>query len=375
MKQIDIESSVSELIGNIYDCTVDPALWSETLSQVVSFCNAQAGVIGSRNVTTLETNWMTSKNIAPTYADLHCSTYGKIDPMNGMLLQMPGRAVPMDHLISWNDFVDSKFYQEWAIPQSWVDWTSVMLDKSARDVTMICITTDHSVGRIDEIRNARIDYLGPHLYRAFQIGKLIERKNTEKSALAETIDGLAAGIFLVNASGVIVHANPAGQTALMSSGVLQSMRGRLAAQIPKTDAGLQRAVADAAKPLAQGASMCLTSGAGERYMVHILPLRETTRSQTLLSTAPVAAVFICPVETYKRTLPEVVGAALGLTPMELRVLLALVEGCNVTEAANALGVASSTVKTHLTRIFSKTGVNRQSELVKLATGFVSPLAK
>ena len=44
------------------------------------------------------------------------------------------------------------------------------------------------------------------------------------------------------------------------------------------------------------------------------------------------------------------------------------------EVAEALGVAESTVKTHLGRVYEKTGAGRQADLVKLVVGFANPLA-
>jgi DNA-binding CsgD family transcriptional regulator len=46
----------------------------------------------------------------------------------------------------------------------------------------------------------------------------------------------------------------------------------------------------------------------------------------------------------------------------------------VPETATALGISSSTVKTHLGRVYDKTGAARQADLVKLVAGFSSPLA-
>jgi DNA-binding CsgD family transcriptional regulator len=63
-----------------------------------------------------------------------------------------------------------------------------------------------------------------------------------------------------------------------------------------------------------------------------------------------------------------------LTPSELRVLIAVVEVGGVREMADALGLGEPTVKTHLNRLFSKTGTRRQADLVKLMAGFSSPLA-
>jgi acyl-CoA synthetase (AMP-forming)/AMP-acid ligase II len=40
----------------------------------------------------------------------------------------------------------------------------------------------------------------------------------------------------------------------------------------------------------------------------------------------------------------------------------------VPEVAAALGVADTTVRTHVGRLFEKTGVRRQADLVKLVTG-------
>jgi len=57
----------------------------------------------------------------------------------------------------------------------------------------------------------------------------------------------------------------------------------------------------------------------------------------------------------------------------LRVLLTTVEVGRVTEVAEALGIAESTVRTHLGRLYGKTGTNRQVDLVKLVAGFLTPL--
>jgi FixJ family two-component response regulator len=55
------------------------------------------------------------------------------------------------------------------------------------------------------------------------------------------------------------------------------------------------------------------------------------------------------------------------------VLLAIVEIGGVPAAAEVLGIAQTTVRTHLSRIYEKTGINRQADLVKLVAGFSSPL--
>jgi DNA-binding CsgD family transcriptional regulator len=72
--------------------------------------------------------------------------------------------------------------------------------------------------------------------------------------------------------------------------------------------------------------------------------------------------------------PGIIGEMYHLTPTELRVLLAIVDVGGVPEVAASLGVAATTIKTHLSRLFEKTGVGRQADLVKLVAGFSTPLA-
>jgi FixJ family two-component response regulator len=53
--------------------------------------------------------------------------------------------------------------------------------------------------------------------------------------------------------------------------------------------------------------------------------------------------------------------------------MAIIEVGGVAQVASALGISDSTVKTHLQRVFEKTGTNRQTDLVTLVAGFKSPL--
>jgi DNA-binding CsgD family transcriptional regulator len=113
---------------------------------------------------------------------------------------------------------------------------------------------------------------------------------------------------------------------------------------------------------------------GGRFIAHVLPLASLARNGVGAAFKAVAALFVRKVELDSGSYGASVARAFGLTPAEQRVLLAIVEVGGVPETAETLGVAESTVKTHLYRVFSKTGAGRQADLVKLAAGFSNPLA-
>jgi DNA-binding CsgD family transcriptional regulator len=117
----------------------------------------------------------------------------------------------------------------------------------------------------------------------------------------------------------------------------------------------------------------LTAPDGERYAVHVLPLTSGARRRAAAGHAAVAAVFIRKAATEASFPPEMIARHYSLTPSELRVLLAICEVGGVPETADALGISEATVKTHLQRVFRKTGANRQADLVKLMASFANPL--
>lgn len=60
--------------------------------------------------------------------------------------------------------------------------------------------------------------------------------------------------------------------------------------------------------------------------------------------------------------------AWGLSAQEARVTLRLIDGATVTDCAADLGIAQSTVRTHVKAVFAKTGRTRQAQLASLIQG-------
>jgi DNA-binding CsgD family transcriptional regulator len=100
-------------------------------------------------------------------------------------------------------------------------------------------------------------------------------------------------------------------------------------------------------------------------LLHVLPLRRGTIRPGLVQRA-VAAVFVVPQEQATYSAVGAMAQFYELTPAEGQVFASLAQGTSLARTAEALSVASATVRTHLHRIFEKTGCKRQAELVALA---------
>src|SRR5262249_1503077 len=125
----------------------------------------------------------------------------------------------------------------------------------------------------------------------------------------------------------------------------------------------------------KGIALPLTASDGERYVCHVLPLTSGARRRAGKNYAAVAALFVHKAALGTPSMPEVFAKAYKLTPTELRVLLGVVDVGGVPEVAAALGVSTETVKTHLGRLYQKTGTGRQVDLVKLVASFTHPLIR
>lgn len=194
--------------------------------------------------------------------------------------------------------------------------------------------------------------------------------SVDAATFADTLDGLDIGLYLVAAGARLIHANTAGQAILNAGNVLLEARGHLVACDPEVNQALRLVTP---RGQAGETSVPMMGTDGQRYVVHVLQLSSGARRPADMPLPAVAALFVRKVSLALPPRAEVIGKAFDLTPAELRVLLAIVELGSVPEAAAALGVAASTVKTHLSRLFEKTGAARQADFVKLVAGYATPL--
>lgn len=368
---------LSALVGDIYDAALNPDLWSLALGKIAAFVGGPAASLFSKDAASKTGAVVHEHGIDPHYRNLYFERYIKLDPATtAQYFAEVGEPISTADLIPYDEFLETRFYREWAAPQHFVDFASTVLDRSPTGVAMFGVFRHERDGVVDEETRRRVRLLTPHIRRAALIGSLIDRKGGEADSLADALDGLAAGMFLVDGSGRIAHANASGHAMLADGGLLRAPRGRLVVGDAEADRMLAAVLAasregDRAVGTG-GVAVPMVHRSGERYIAHVLPLTAGLRRRASASYAATAALFVHPAALPVASPPAAMAKVYRLTPTELRVLLAIVEVGGVPEVAEALGVAESTVKTHLGRVYEKTGASRQADLVKLVAGFASP---
>lgn len=365
---------LSQLIGDIYDAVLAASPWTSALEKAARFVGGPAASLFSEDATSNSGALAYQYGIAPQYTRAYFEKYVKLAPVHvGRAFTEMEEPIAAADFIPYDKFLKSQFYREWAQPQGLVDFVVSVLDKSPTSVTVFGVFRHARDGVVDAETRRRMRVLTPHFRRAVLIGKVIDLGQTESAAFGAVFDSLSAAIFLVDASGGILHANAAGRAILAADDLLYSARGRLVARDAAADRALRAEFAAAAKgEVAAGTSgmgIQLISRDREHYVAHILPLAPGAGLQS----NAVAALFVHRRALDAPTRPEMIARQYQLTPTELRVLMAIVNVGGGPRVADALGVTNGTVKTHLHRLYQKTGTARQADLVKLVASFATPL--
>jgi len=367
---------LSDLISLVYDAAIDQSLWENAIESVAYFVGGVGAGLFWKDT---DAQHVSAPHRFGIVWPLPVALFRQIYPaaVGHFLAEIEQPIVTAD-LMPYDELTTTGFYQEWARPQGFIDFVSAVLDRSATSVAMFGVFRHERDGFVDDETRHRMRLIAPHIRRAVMIARMFDLRIAEAGTFADTLDGLDAGLCLVDAGGRLIHTNAAGQAILDAGDILHDAGGRLVACDAKVNQTLREVFAAAEQGDAalgtQGIAVPLIGKHGERYIAHALPLTSGARRRAGVIYTAVAALFVRKAALAMSSRSEVIGKIFKLTPTELRVLLAIVEMGGVPEVAAALGVADTTVRTHVTRLFQKTGATRQADLVKLVAGYATSMA-
>jgi DNA-binding CsgD family transcriptional regulator len=371
MEEVEI---LSQLIGDIYDASLDPSLWLAVIGKALRYIGGTAASLTSRDLVAGNSHTYYAAGYTDEFAKLYDQKYFKINPVYPAVVFFEvERTVSLPDCLPREEFCRSQFAREWITPQGYVDTLISNIEKTATGCAAFTIMRHVNEGFVNEETRRRFALVVPHVRRALLIGKVIDLHKVEAAALADSLDMLTSGMFIVDATARIVHANASGYAMLAAANVLRAPGGRLGATSPAADQALRDIFAAASGGDAvlgrRGIAVPLRGRDGERYVAHVLPLTSGARRAAGVSYAAVAVAFVRKAVLDLPSPPVVIAQEYQLTPAELRVLFSMIDAGGTSEVADVLGISEATVRTHLHRLFEKTRTGRQADLVKLVAGY------
>jgi DNA-binding CsgD family transcriptional regulator len=212
----------------------------------------------------------------------------------------------------------------------------------------------------------RLDAVRPHLARGATLSARMRLQAIQVAADVLEMVGLPAAV--VGRLGQTLAMNQSCQ-ALLDTIVRDGRRFSL------VNAAADKLLTDALQGLSFGATSSTRSipipakDDEPPAVVHVLPVKRSARD---LFTAASAIVVITPLAHDQLPDLSVLEGLFDLTPAEARVARSIARCDTVDEIAQASGTSPQTVRTQLKRVLTKTGTDRQAELVKLLAASVLP---
>lgn len=237
---------------------------------------------------------------------------------------------------------------------------------------------DRSEGPFEAEQIREVTLLLPHLRRALDLRRLVQRCQDQLADLRAALDLVPTPLAIVDDTGRVLCASASAERLLGAGDGPRIRQQRLSADLARTareiGAAITRAAsfADASR---RATEPFVVPPVVEIPRMHARPLGLVflpLRPRNALRDAGdargrVLVVFDDP-EASVELDPTVVRELYPLTPTEARLAVALANGQSLADFARERRCSAETARTHLKRVLEKTGTHRQAELVRVLLG-------
>lgn len=364
-----------EVVRNLYEGTAGLISWPEALRGLHRKMNCSglqlvavdkiAGRLVASEQPTLE---MLPANIDGTLD--HVREYHRHDPHMKYVATLPVGVV-MHTATSFpvQEWADHPFYREYWSAYGVRELIAAKVAEDERYVVMLGMTRTNNMPVYTPSDLNLLERYVSHLAAAYRIIRHLGVVQATAQAGLALIDASARPMILLDRDLNIVTANAPANRILDSKSVVYERTGKLVCQNNQSAAALS----DGLLKLALSDNMVSNCGQG-RVAVRLEGERAAEVMHCSLWAMKAAATMGVfgpnPVVLLTIATPGVVdsifvGSMFDLTPAEAKVAVALVEGRNLHNIADAHHVSFETVRSQLKTVFAKTGTHRQSDLIAL----------
>jgi len=364
------EAAEDRLVEQIYAAAVDPSLWPTVMEMVADEIGALQACLtrlshvdggGEGMVARID-----PRSVESFYAYYHQkNVFTMVDDLDAWRRGWRPTVVTTADVMPVEDYYRTEYFNDFMRPQDAGATLHVRLELS--DTTSAAIAFGRSIrkGEFETAATAAASRLQPHLIRAYKLGRLLATAPGVSQDLVRALEATAQAVLVVDADGMLRHANGSGERLLRSREGLTVLNGRLIAQQSDAAKRLGELVAAAtATETRSGGAMSLPRP-GRRFplALRIAPL--AGEPAPIFGRPRMAMVCATDLELDVRAPEDELKVVFGLTPAEARLAGAVFDGLTLPEAADRFGVSVNTVRFQLARVFDKTGATRQADLVKL----------
>jgi DNA-binding CsgD family transcriptional regulator/PAS domain-containing protein len=364
------ESDLVSLIGAIYEAGMDFSLWPYALGRIAAAYGAPSAGM-ARQGRTLSECWGFSSGIDPDCEKQYIDHYHSVNPIWQRASSTSVGTVQTDTMVMpRRELKRTEFFNDFLVPQQMESMlNAVVLVEEGRQ-TVVTVRRNPEFGD-DQVKLYKL--LAPHLQRAVQINIKLARAELNHIWSEAALNHLEDGILFVDMDAKVKFANKAADVFFLGRDI-RIQKGRLSANSAAETAHLHAVIAKCAEtgiPV-QSDFVWLRREAGKSPLALLIAPLPAANSSLLTSLQPMVVIFVKdPDKNNRPTVPQV-RERFGMTPAEASFAIEISKGDGIQAAADRLSISRATARTHLSRIFDKTGTRRQAELVRVLISTSKP---
>ena len=352
------ETDAANLLGRIYDAGLSFERWPDALSCMADLFGAREATLGAEAENAIP--WIFSPRTDPGFLQLYAEAYHPLNDVYHQVIRRGVGALSTDTMLAPRDeLVRSVFHNEWSRPQGYHTKLGglLMAEDGWRTVLMLTGKEEFSP---DDLR--LLEVFTPHVRRAVQMNMRLAKGDLAGEATTRLLEQMTSAAFLVDARGRVLFANAAAEQLIRDERGLRLVQGVLTPDLSADDTALRSLLGSFALGTSGDGVLKLARPAGPPLQLQVMPVRTATpRLSPTLATAIIFDIS----DRAPRDPLERLREKYGFTGAEAAFALEIARGDGKQAAAERRGVSFATARTHLSRIFEKTGVHRQAELVRL----------
>jgi DNA-binding CsgD family transcriptional regulator len=366
MSQFEYNGEHRELlVGEIYRSVLGVAPLRHALRELALQTGSDKAFWGTFDAQQSAAQILDAYNAAPDFIEKYNSTLPARDVWfsKAQYYQAEGLIWRGSRIVPLEDLTSTRFFSDFLAPQQIYHTLHIVIMVSPGKVTRVLLTRpEHEPDFSDkDLETARC--FAFHARQALESYSTLAGQTMVRAGLAEVITDAALGVAIVDPP-TVIYTTKVCDRILASLGAPSAI-GNGGSRAISGVVHFPRAVAEAIN--------AHKNGAVRRLIV-------STPNQDRDVLVSIKAVFYRnPAHFEKRLLvvsffdlsqnvpidDELLQSTYDLTASEIRICALLANGESVESVSEKLGISPNTARTHIKRIFSKTGAARQSELVKL----------
>jgi len=347
------------VIDQIYEAATDTGRWPVVLQTIADAFGAEDASLSA--VSPQAVPWLVAPRTDPAFLQSYGEHYHPLNLFWEQMTRVPvGTAVTDRMVLAPETLRSSQFFNEWSRPQKYLSVIGATL-LAEDDWRVEFVIPGKAEFGPEHLKLYNV--LAPHLRRAVQLNHRLQCAAMDQSYSYTALDNVEQGILIVDQKARILFTNRAAGKSFSEG--LRVVDGRLSGDLQAETARLHGAIASPLDSADDIRDRVTISRGPHRAPLSLLVVPMRSEPDRIARSQQGAIILITDPDTAIVPYAGQLQKQFGLTRTEAALVHEMLQGGSIQAVAERMSITLATARTHLHRIFGKTGAKRQADLIRL----------